>query len=275
MKAIVLDIDGTLLSDQKTILPKTKQALIQAQKDGTQVILASGRPTRGMLKYVQELEMDVHGGFVISYNGSRVTDCRTGEVLFDCAIPGELSKKVLKHLEAFDVIPMINDEDYMYVSNVFGGTLDLPKGKFNIIEYEARGGGFLLCEKRDLAGFADFPLNKILIAGNEDYLQQVHEEIYAPFRETLKGAFSASVYFEITNKGIDKAKALEIVLGRFGISQKEVIAFGDAHNDRSMLEYAGVGVVMGNAGEDMKAMADFVTLSNNEEGIAWGLERFL
>ena len=275
MKEIVLDIDGTLLNDQKQISPKTKQALIKAQENGIKVILASGRPTKAMVKFAKELEMDKHNGLLISYNGAKVTNIQTGEVLFNQVLPQELAVQVLEHLKKFNVIPMINDDEYMYVNNVFGGMIRINGESFNIIQYESRGGDFLLQEKADLAEFAKSPLNKILIAGEAEYLANAAKEIYAPFKATLNGAFSAPFYFEITDKGIDKAKALEVVNQNLGIKPFEVISFGDAQNDTSIIKYAGVGVVMGNAKEDMKKIADFVTLSNNEEGIAYALEKYL
>ncbi|GLC90489.1 Cof-type HAD-IIB family hydrolase [Lysinibacillus piscis] len=275
IKAIVLDIDGTLLNDQKVISDKTKQALMTAQQKGIKVILASGRPTTGMHKLVKELEMDKYEGLIVSFNGACVTDCRTNEILFNQTIAIEDAKKVLEHIKQFKVKPMIDKDDYLYVNNVYDHILHLPTGDFNIIEYEARGGNFKLCEIDDLAAFVDFPLHKILIAGEPPYLQEVAEAMNEPFKDTLSGMFTAAVYFEFTDKGIDKAKALDSVLPSLGITAAEIISFGDGHNDRSIIEYAGIGVAMGNAVEELKALANEITLSNNEDGIAIALEKYL
>ncbi|MGH2236513.1 Cof-type HAD-IIB family hydrolase, partial [Enterococcus faecalis] len=86
-----------------------------------------------------------------------------------------LSQQILEHLKQFDVITMINDETFMYVNDVFHNTLLLETGDFNIIEYESPGGNFQLCEWRDLAARLNFPLNKILLAGELAYLQKYHE----------------------------------------------------------------------------------------------------
>ncbi|MGC6768538.1 Cof-type HAD-IIB family hydrolase [Enterococcus sp. LJL128] len=275
IKAIVLDIDGTLLNDQKEISEKTKNALINAQKQGIKVILASGRPTTGMEKHVKELQMDQYDGFIVSFNGACVVDCRTQEVLFNQALAVEDSKAILEHLKSFNVKPMIDKEDYLYVNDVFDNIVNLPTGEFNIIEYESRGGNFKLCEKEDLAAFVDFPLNKILIAGDPDYLKENYQKIQEPFIDRLNAMFTAPVYFEFTDKGIDKAKALDTVLPKFDIHSSEIISFGDGHNDQSIIEYAGVGVAMANAVDALKAAADEITLSNNEDGIAVMLEKYL
>lgn len=275
IKAIVLDIDGTLLNTGKIISEKTKQALIAAQEEGIKVILASGRPTTGMLELAEQLEMTKYEGFLVSYNGARVTDCLTKEVLFNQAMSIETGQAILEHLKNFDVIPMIDKEDYLYVNDVYSGMLDLPDGAFNIIEYEARGGNFKLSEIDDLVAFATFPINKILIAAQPEYLQKIAPALHAPFDEIVTAAFSAPFYFEFTDKGIDKAKALNTVFPEMGIHSENIIAFGDGHNDRSIIEYAGIGVAMGNAVDALKEIADDVTLSCDEDGIAAGLEKYL
>lgn len=275
IKAIVLDIGGTLLNTGKIISEKTKQALIAAQEKGIKVILASGRPTTGMLELAEQLEMTKYEGFLVSYNGARVTDCLTKKVLFNQAMSIETGQAILEHLKKFDVIPMIDKEDYLYVNDVYSGMLDLPDGAFNIIEYEARGGNFKLSEIDDLAAFATFPINKILIAAQPEYLQKIAPALHAPFDEIVTAAFSAPFYFEFTDKGIDKAKALNTVFPEMGIHSENIIAFGDGHNDRSIIEYAGIGVAMGNAVDALKEIADDVTLSCDEDGIAAGLEKYL
>ncbi|EOL43830.1 cof-like hydrolase [Enterococcus phoeniculicola] len=275
IKAIVLDIDGTLLTSEKKISEKTKQSLIHAQKKGVKVILASGRPTSGMLSLAKELLMDVYEGFLVSYNGAVAMDCLTHQPIFSKVIPNDSAKKILNHLKQFQLIPMINDETYMYVNDVYNNQLQLPDGPFNIIEYESRGGQFLLCEVKDLAEFVDFPLYKILIAGDPEYLQQNHLAIKEPFLDQVTAAFSAPFYFEFTMKGIDKAKALNEIAAQLSITQNEILSFGDGQNDRSIIEYAGTGIAMGNAVDELKEIADDVTLSNDEDGIAVALEKYL
>lgn len=281
IKAIVLDIDGTLLTTGKVVSEKTKQALIAAQEKGIKVILASGRPTTGMFELAEQLEMTKYEGFLVSYNGARVTDCLTKEVLFNQAISVETGQAILEHLKKFDVVPMIDKEDYLYVNDVYNKDLQKVAADFkleefgSIIEYEARGGNFKLCEKEDLAAFADFPINKILVAGEPNYMAEHAEAMHTPFDDVVTAAFSAPFYFEFTDKGIDKAKALNTVFPDMGIHSYNMIAFGDGHNDRSIIEYAGIGVAMGNAVDDLKAIADDVTLSCDEDGIAAGLEKFL
>ncbi|GEQ50060.1 Cof-type HAD-IIB family hydrolase [Tetragenococcus koreensis] len=275
IKAIAMDMDGTLLNEEKRITEKTKAALVEAQKQGIKVILASGRPTPGLFKYAEELAMEKYDGVGLSFNGAHVLDYQTNEVLFEQPLPLETSKAILEHLKAFDVKPMICHQNYMYVNDVFDNTIHLPDGDMNIIEYEARAGGYKLCEVNDLAGFCDFSLYKILVAADPDYLNQHYKEMMRPFEGQVSALFSAPFYFEFTDAGITKAKAIAATLPRLNLKKEELMAFGDGQNDQAMIEYAGVGVAMDNATTDLKQIADEITLSNNEDGIAHTLEKYL
>ncbi|TYV60490.1 Cof-type HAD-IIB family hydrolase [Listeria monocytogenes] len=267
-QAIILDIDGTLLNDDKQISPETKKALITAQENGVKLILASGRPTTGMHVYAEQLEMEKHHGLLVSYNGAKVVDCATNEELFNQALTVEEGKAVLEHMKQFEVKVMIDKEDYMYTNDVYDCYVPYRGEEINIIQYESRGGNFKLCEKDDLATFLDYRLSKILTAGDPAYMQKNYQAMMAPFKDTLNCVFTADFYFEFTAQGIDKAKALDTVLTPMGIHAENIIAFGDGHNDITMVEYAGTGIAMQNAVPELKAAASSVTLSNNEDGIA-------
>lgn len=276
IRVIAMDMDGTLLNSKKQITPKTKEMLLKAQKAGIILILASGRPTPALMDFARELCMDENHGLLVSYNGSQVADCQSGSVLFNQAMSVKESRAVLEHLKKFDrVRPMIDRGEYMYVNNVYDNMIHLDGKEINIIERESRGGNFLLCEKRDLAAFVDFPVNKILTAADPEYLQEHYREMIAPFQDTLNGMFTARFYYEFTAKGIDKAKALDAVLPTLGIRREELVAFGDAQNDASMIRYAGLGIAMENAVPELKAIADEITGSCDDDGIAYALERCL
>lgn len=275
IKVIIMDVDGTLTNGKKVITEKTKDALIKAQKAGAILILASGRPTSGLMDFARELKMEENHGLLVSFNGAKVVECETNEVLFNETMTVEQGQAVLEHMKKFDVKPMIDKGDYMYVNDVFNNQIHHNDNLINIIQYESRGGKFKLCEKDDLAAFADYPLNKILTAGDPEYLQEHYKEMMEPFKDTLSCMFTAPFYFEFTAEGIDKAKALDTVLIPMGYKREEMIAFGDGHNDASMVKYAGVGVAMANAVDDLIAIADEVTFSNEEDGIAYTLSKYI
>lgn len=275
-KVIIMDVDGTLTNGKKVVTPQTKEALLKAEEAGAILILASGRPTSGLMDLAKELEMDKHHGLLVAYNGSTVIDCETMEVLFNQALSVEEGKAVLEHMKKFDrVRPMIDKGEYMYVNNVYDNWINWDGKPFDVIQYESRGGKFKLCEVDDLAEFVDFELNKILTTSDPEYLQEHYQEMMEPFKDSLSCMFTGDFYFEFTAQGIDKAKALDTVLIPMGYKKEDMIAFGDGHNDASMVKYAGTGIAMENAVQDLKDIADEVTLSNEEDGIAVALYKHM
>lgn len=156
IRVIALDIDGTLTNKKKEITPRTKEALKKAQEMGIRLILASGRPDKGLIQYVEELEMDKYHGLCVSYNGSRVFDCQTGEVLFNETMTVEEGRAVLEHMKKFNVRPMLYKGDYMYVNDVYDCMVTDGDESLNIIKYESRNCNYKLCEMDDLVEFADW-----------------------------------------------------------------------------------------------------------------------
>ena len=277
LKAIVLDLDGTLLNSKKVVSPLTRDKLIEAQGQGIKVILASGRPTPAMMHIAEELKLDQYEGYVVSYNGSSVFDAKTKEFVYQQLISEELSKDILNHVAAFDVVPMVVIEDQIFVSDAFYDIdYPLPTGIKSVVEYESRMPvkPFKVVEVDDFNEVVKGPLNKILLAGRPDYLADNWEAISAPFDGQATSVFSTPFYFEFTDIGVDKAHALNEFLPQIGIKAENVISFGDGQNDRSIIEFAGLGVAMANAVPEILEIADEVTKSNDEEGIVEMLNRF-
>ena len=274
IKAILLDIDGTLTNDQKVITPRTREALLKCQEKGVVLVLASGRTANGLSTYAADLDLAHHGGVLVCYNGAKSLNCETGQVYFEQSMTVEQGKRVLEHMKKFDVAPVIDHGEYMYVNDCFF-TIERDGKPWYIIEYEGHSNNYKLCEKRDLAAYADWRINKILNAGQPEYLQQVAEEMAAPFEGELSAMFTAPWYFEFTPLGVDKVRALKDTFDVLGINQSEVMSFGDAQNDLTMIKWAKVGVAMGNAVDEVKAEADYVTTDNNSDGIADALEHLV
>ena len=259
------------------ISPRTREKLLAAQESGIKLILASGRPAWGLHALAQELDLQNHDGLLVAFNGAHVVDAQTDEVLFDQAMPADELHRLIDHLRNFDVIPMISLGRDLHVEDSYHCMITLPDGsQKNIVKYERDACDLKIREVESLHEVADaYPVDKLLTAGDPAYLQAHHEEMYAPFTQTLSGMFTADWYFEFTAPGIDKARALEGALPKLGIDASEVVSFGDGQNDKSMIEWAGTGVAMGNAVDEVKAVAQMVTANNNEDGIAVALDKLL
>ncbi len=275
LQAIVLDIDGTLLTSEKKIATETYDMLIAAQEKGVRVVLASGRPTTGVWPLAKQLKMDQYHGLIVSYNGAKVTDCTTQEDVYEKLMTAEESKRVLSHLQKFNVVVMTDNKGYMFCRDAYDAFVDWDGRMVNIVQYESRGGNFKVCEVGDLAEFCDFETAKITAAGDNTYITERIPEIYGPFEEELNAMFTSKFYYEFTAKGVDKAQALAHAFEKLGIKEENVIAFGDGHNDVTMIQYAGLGVAMANAEEALLKVADEVTSSNDENGVAIVLKRYL
>lgn len=275
IKAIALDIDGTLTNDRKVITPRTKEALLAAQDSGIKLILSSGRPVQGLRAIASELQLETHDGLLVAFNGAHVVDAQTDEVLFDQPMEEEVLRALVAHMRGFDVIPWITEGKYLFVERGARHLITYREAPFDIVEYERRMCDLELVEVDDLLEVCSRPQDKLLCASEPEYLQQHWRAMYEPFFDSLSGMFTADFYFEFMAPGITKGNALAGALPKVGIDASEVITFGDAQNDISMLEWAGMGVAMGNATEAAKAAADMVTGSNNEDGIASALEKIL
>ena len=271
IRAILLDIDGTLTNDEKQITPRTAEALKAAQDKGVVLVLASGRADQGLHAFADVLDMKSHGGVFVAFNGAKSLNYQTGEAYFEQAMTVEQGKRVLEHMKGFDVASCIDYGPYMLTNDAYF-TIERDGAPYLIVRYEAHNNGFLVREEADLAAKVDWGINKILNAGEPAYLQEHWQEMLAPFEGELSAMFTAPFYYEFTPLGVDKSRALRETFAALGIDQSEIVAFGDAQNDRTMLEWAGCGVAMGNAVDEVKAVADYVSLSNNEDGIAAALE---
>lgn len=264
-KLIAMDLDGTLNNDEKRITDKTRQALMDAQKRGIRLALASARPSPGLYKERDILHLQDYGGILMSYNGGRIVDAATGSVLFETAMDIGKTKEILRKLESLPVTPILDDGKQFYVTDKEGFKVD----------YECRNNNMVCTEVDNLADFLCFAPIKILMAVDPEILQEVQKKIAGFLPEDLQVVQTAPFYLEVIPKSINKGQGIVDVCKTLGIRTEEVIAFGDAENDIPMLRSAGMGIAMSNAADAVKAAADYVTLTNNEDGIAVALVRLL
>jgi len=264
-KLIAMDLDGTLSNDRKIITPKTREALMAAQARGIRLALASARPSPGLFRERDALDLQHHKGILMSYNGGRIVDAETGKVLFETAMDISQTKQVLRMLETLPVTPILDDGVQFYVTDKNGYKVD----------YECRNNNMTCTEVGNLADFLCFAPVKILMSAQPEQIHGIQQEIARWLPENLTVVQTAAFYLEIIPAVINKGQGIRDICGVLGIDTENVIAFGDAENDIPMLRTAGMGVAMGNAAEPVKAAADMVTLSNNEDGIAAALEKLL
>lgn len=264
-KLIALDLDGTLKNSNNEITQKTKAALIKAQELGVKVVLASGRPTPGLRHEAHELELEKYEGYILSFNGARVVDLKTKETIYEQTLTIDEAKKAYDRAKEFNLACMTYEDDIIVTEDIDDEYVNV-ESRINDIE------------KKKVDSFKDNlknPIHKVLLTGKPDYVGSIVDEFKEPFGDTLSIYRSAPYFIEIMAKGIDKAASLDRLAKSLGIKQEEVMAFGDGYNDLSMIEYAGMGVAMGNAVDEVKERANLVTLSNDEDGIAKVLSDYI
>lgn len=263
IKLLAVDIDGTLVTKDKVLTDITKDAIKKYIKAGGKFAIATGRPNKGIERYIKELSLDELGGYVISYNGSRITDVKTGELLY---------QKNLKPSQ----LPQIFDAAEKYgisLTTYKGDTAVTEKADDKYFNLEVSINKLSVKRVPDLKKEVTYPVPKFLITGESTYLSDIEKKL----KNELCGVsvFRSEPFFlEITPNGIDKGEAIIWLCNYMGIMQSETMACGDGFNDITMLKTAGLGVAMENAQEITKNAANYVTLSNDENGVAHAINKF-
>ncbi len=265
-KLLVLDVDGTLLNDAKEITKRTLSALLKIQQMGVRVVLASGRPLYGLMKVAKTLELGNYGGFILSYNGCQIINAQNGEILFERRINPEmlpyLEKKARKNGFALftyhDNLILTNNSDDEHV-------LD-----------EAELNDLVVIEEEEFSTAIDFaPCKCMLVSDDEAALVALEEHWKKRLSGVLDVFRSEPFFLEVVPCSVDKANTLGALLEHLGVKREEVMAIGDGTCDVAMLQLAGMGVAMGQAPDSVKACADYITASNEEDGVAAAVEKMI
>ncbi len=262
---IVLDLDGTLTNRNKEVTSRNYHALLEAQKQGKIVVLASGRPTHGVLPLAEHLKLDEYGGYVLSFNGGVIMDCAAKKVVFQKWLPKEINRTVIEMAER-EQVDLLTYQDDLLITNH-------PDSPY--VQLESRVSHLKIQKPEDLAAYVDFAVPKFLMAEEDGYLALVEGRVKAALGGNFSIYRSDPFFLEILPKGIDKAKCLEYLLERISMKREQVIACGDGYNDLSMIRFAGLGVAMENAVLPLRNAADYITASNEEDGVALVVEKYL
>ena len=236
LRLLVMDLDGTLTNDEKHILPETKAALMRLQRDGVRLVLASGRPTPGIMPLVRELQMDRFGGFILSFNGGMVIDAQTGAVLHCQTLTAEEQRMIVEEARRDGHAPL---------SYKGGRIICEAEGPDEFILEEARINKMDVTYTDDLLrDLRDEEVVKLLVVGEPGRLAET-EAAMQRLREMGVWAYRSQPFFlETVPAGIDKAASLKRLLSHLGMTPENMMAIGDGGNDLSMIRLAGVGVEM-------------------------------
>ncbi len=264
-KLLVLDLDGTLTNSKKEMSARTKETLIKAQERGITIVLASGRPTYGIVPLAEELELAKYGGYILSFNGGTIINWKTKELIHESVISSE-KLPLLHDIAVQNEVEIISYQNENIIS-------EAPENEY--VKYEAFLNKMSIKEVKSFSEAIQFPVPKCLIVGNPEKLVLLEKEMNGIFGYEMSIYRSEPFFLELMPSNIDKAQSLQKLLLYTGNTREEMIACGDGFNDLSMIKFAGMGVAMANAQPAVKEASDFITLSNEEDGVAHVVELFL
>ena len=263
-RAIALDLDGTLTNHNKEVTPLTRQTLMRAQQDGAHIILASGRPTYGIAPIAECLEIEKYGGFILSYNGGNIIDWQNKKEIFANYLPDEVLPILYNYAKEHGYALLGYDNEEIIT--------ETPDDQY--VREESRINKMNIRKVDNLMENLPPHPTKLLMTGDPTITAMAEEELLEIVGSKMDVFRSAPFFIELVPKGIDKAQSLIRLLNHINLTPKDMIAFGDGYNDLSMLKLAGMGVAMANAVPEVRAEADYITLSNEEDGVATAIEKF-
>ena len=260
-KMLVLDMDDTLLTDDHTISNENATMLFKAQELGVYVVLASGRPTPAMTAYAKELQLD--NSFMISYNGAVITDLKEDKIIFEQTLSQQqihelydYSLKSKTHIITYVDGKIVSETDSEYIEiekNITG----LEHNKVNSFKDAVKSAAI-----------------KCILLEEPSYLKEVEKDLKLAMPH-LSVCMSKPFFLEVAQNGIDKGASIKFLAEKLNILQSEIIAVGNAGNDLTMIEYAGLGVWVDNVDPELRDKADVIVASNNNHGVAEVVRRFI
>ena len=266
IKLIGIDLDGTLLNSQHLVTDRVRESIRYAQDKGVQIVLASGRPFSGMFPILRDLKISNEKNYVITNNGSMIRDISTGEVLHQNALSFEDYLHIEKLASSLSIAMHVVSDRFVY-------TADRNIGKYTV--YESYLSSIPLVYRPVDEMTDDICYSKCMFSAESDMLEAIIPRIPDEYYEKYEVYRSASFYLEFLRKNSTKGFALQKIAKEFGLKSSEIMCLGDHENDYSMFHVADTKIAMGNGIDLLKENATFVTTTNNEDGVAVAIEKYI
>lgn len=265
IKLVAIDLDDTLLNSGLQISPRCIEVINQVQEKGVIVTLATGRMFSSTLPFARQLggERDIP---IITYQGALVKCSISGEILYYRPLPLDKSFEILNYFK----------KDRIHCQTYFNDQLCMEKLTVEGVEYSRLAGVEPVIMEDLLEQSLRQETCKILaVIENESLLLEMEMELRSIYTRELYVTRSKPYYLEVMHPQANKGDALKVIAQHYQVGRKEVLAIGDSYNDMAMIEWAGIGVAMGNARKTVKEAADYITAGNEDEGVAVALQRFV
>ena len=265
MKLIAVDLDGSLLTSENNLTDFTKNTLIKASKIGHKVVIITGRDYYAANYIADLLDFKKYGGLISSSNGGNVYSPQENKTIINHTIDYILAREIISYGKklGFDLIIYHDGKILAEKKDTYSLDFLANKNKMSV-EIEPKLG-------EDL----NFPVNKILFTGRPEIIEKNKEKLAKQFENVINPIHAMPQFLDLMPKGINKGKSILEIANYYKIDHKDTYAFGDEINDIEMIKIAGTGVAMGNASDYVKKIADFVTKSNDEDGIAHFVNEYI
>jgi Cof subfamily protein (haloacid dehalogenase superfamily) len=257
-KLIAYDIDDTLLKSDLSVSCRTLDAIARANEKGVLNCVATGR----MYRATEKIRGYGLFGPAVCFGGAQIIDPKSGEVIFERCIENDLAQRIVQFAREHDLYVMAYDDKTYYY--------EYP---CEYSEFYERLSGFAGVQ----ANLEDLTLHtpKMLLIGDAQRIEQTMPHARQAFGDELYISKSRATFMELVDKTVSKGLALEQIGKLYKIPKEQMIALGDGLIDVSMVDYAGLGIAMENAVDEVKAVADYITASNDEDGVALAIEKFV
>ena len=259
---VAIDVDGTLLRSDRRISRATAETIEDATRRGVRVVLASARPPRSLRPIHDQLGLD---NLQINYNGALIHDLKRRRHLFHQPLPAALARRVIKVARRVDPKVLVSIEilDKWYTDN-FDDSLSTETSRSFAPDFIG-----------PLESFLHVPVTKLMLLAPPHRLEPVRETVVDRFPGQIAMTISDAHLLQIIHPDVDKAAALARVAEHYGVPQQRVFSIGDAPNDIGMLRWAGLGASLENGWPAVREAADVVVQSNDKDGVAEALRRFV
>ncbi len=262
---IALDVDGTLTNSEKRITERTLKALVEAEKQGKKIILASGRHQFGLKGIAEQLELSKYGGYIMAFNGGKIFDAKTGDLISATYYPRNYIKPIIDEISQSNITAITYEGDTIITNDKVNEYTDI----------EAKILGMKSKKVDNFTDYITFDINKILLVGDPALLDGYKQRLIEKYKGYVDVFKSCPFFLEVMPFGINKGACLSKLLTQIGYSRDQLIACGDSYNDMTMIGYAGLGVCMENGEPDVKKIANVIADTNDNDGIAKIVEKYM
>lgn len=268
IKLIGIDIDGTLTNDHKEITPRTVDTIKKAAQNGIKIVICSGRPMPGVRPYVQQLGLDQSADeYVVAFNGG-LAQATNDNVIVNYTLDFDDYAAIQDFAAEHHVKSVIETKDSIFTTNQDISRFAVSESNMTQMPLRYRTSDQLLDLRNQIV------IGKFMMTDDPDKLNAAQASLPQSLADRFKIVRSEKYYLEFVNKQAGKGATLKALSQHLGIGQDEVMAIGNAQNDDSMIEFAGVGVAMGNSIPKTKEIANVVVADNNHDGVAEAIEKY-